>query len=160
MPEKIDSVLVREIDESCFEGLDIESIVLPESLTTIDNNAFKNCSSLQKATMNGVQKIGENAFNNCVSLKSAECSDQLLSIGNKAFYQCTNLDEFYFGDSLTSVGTDAFYCVDMTALLSDNACLEKTNFARESEYFTDNLQIVFIFHLLFSSYLFLQQLLL
>ncbi len=129
VPEKIDSVLVREIDESCFEGLDITNVEIPESVTSIDNNAFKNCASLQKVTMNGVQKIGESAFYNCLALTIAECSDKLVSIGNNAFYQCTNLVEFYFGDSLTSVGTDAFYDVELTAVLSDNACLDKTNYS-------------------------------
>ncbi len=129
VPEKIDSVVVREIDESCFEGLDIVLVVLPECVTTVDKNAFKNCTSLQNVSINGVQKIGESAFYNCSALEFAECSDELSSIGNNAFYQCTELLEFYFGDSLSSVGTDAFYAAQLTAILSDNACLERTSYS-------------------------------
>ena len=48
----------------------LQSIQLPESLTTIDGSAFNGCSSLKEITIPaGVTKINGGAFNNCSSLQ-------------------------------------------------------------------------------------------
>ena len=48
----------------------LQSIQLPESLTTIDGSAFNGCSSLKEITIPaGVTKINGGAFNSCSSLQ-------------------------------------------------------------------------------------------
>ena len=50
-------------------GKTLGSIVLPDTITTIGNNAFANCTSLASVTIpNGVTEIGYQAFWGCDSL--------------------------------------------------------------------------------------------
>ena len=74
IPEKIDGKVVTGIAgnpgfTSPFSGW--ESITLPNSITSIGDWAFNNCSSLKSITIpNSVTSIGRYAFSNCSSLKN------------------------------------------------------------------------------------------
>ena len=46
IPDSINDLPVTEIGSSAFEGGDITSIVIPESVTNIGDSAFENCDSL------------------------------------------------------------------------------------------------------------------
>ena len=47
----------------------LESVVLPETLTTINNNAFSNCTSLTTINLpESVTTINGSSFGNCTSL--------------------------------------------------------------------------------------------
>ena len=49
----------------------LTSIIIPNSVTTIGNNAFNGCSGLTSITIpNSVTSIGDSAFNNCSGLAS------------------------------------------------------------------------------------------
>ena len=65
------------------------------SVTTIGEEAFRNCKSLTSVTIpNGVTTIGENAFYGCGSLVSLEIPDSVIKIGDDAFCYCN--DSMYF----------------------------------------------------------------
>ena len=61
------------IPEACAEGL--YTIVIPNSVTVIDEEAFFNCSSITSVTI----------------------PSSVIQIGNKAFYGCSGLTDVYFG---------------------------------------------------------------
>lgn len=68
------------------------SINIPDSVTTIGNNAFEYCSSLTSVTIpNSVTSIGISAFQGCSSLTSVTIGNSVTSIGSNAFNGCTNL---------------------------------------------------------------------
>lgn len=73
---------IKEIGESAFEGTYIKNIIIPESVTTIQHNAFMDCDNLQIVTFNGnssnLKKIGRHIFEGCYNLKYIYCKDQLL----------------------------------------------------------------------------------
>ena len=47
------------------------SVTIPSSVTSIGNNAFKNCNSLDSIIIpNTVSSIGNNAFDNCINLRN------------------------------------------------------------------------------------------
>ena len=48
---------------------------------------------------NSVTSIGENAFSYCTSLTSVTIPDSVTSIGNRAFYECTSLKDVYYTGS-------------------------------------------------------------
>ena len=54
----------------------ITSVVIPDSVTTIDYEAFRNCSSLTSVTiLASVTSIGSSAFSDCSGLESVYISD-------------------------------------------------------------------------------------
>ncbi len=70
----------------------IESITIPNSVTTIGVDAFKNCSRLTSVTIpNSVMTICDGAFSECRGLTSVTIGNSVTSIGDWAFYSCKGL---------------------------------------------------------------------
>ena len=69
---------------------------IPNSVTSIGNSAFYNCTSLISVTIpDSVTSIGEQAFVFCTSLTTITIPDSVTSIGEQAFVFCTSLEAFY-----------------------------------------------------------------
>ena len=80
-----------------FKGMsDITvNVTIPENYTTIDGNAFKDCTVLKDITIPGsIESIQYNAFEGCSNLESvifADGSASSLNFGMKVFRNCTKL---------------------------------------------------------------------
>lgn len=96
--------------EGSFEGRrDIESVFIPDGVTVIGGNAFKDCTSLQSVWISGsVKMISASAFEGCTALESVFLADGVEQIGEKAFFGCTALKEIVLPDSVSAVYTGAF----------------------------------------------------
>ena len=83
--------------------------VIPDSVTTIGNNTFSNCSNLTSVNIpSGVTSIGDGAFNNCTSITSVNIPSGVTTIGNSTFYNCRSLTSIDIPSGVTSIGTYAF----------------------------------------------------
>ena len=83
---------ITRIGDCAFDGLGITSITIPDSVTSIGNDAFGDCENLTDITIpDSVTSIGEGAFRNCKSLTSITIPDSVTSIGECAFMYCDNL---------------------------------------------------------------------
>lgn len=61
-------------------------------VTSISDNAFKNCKKVKKVTISGnITSIGVSAFQGCSGLTTLKIGAKVTSIGAKAFYDCKNL---------------------------------------------------------------------
>ena len=92
-----------------YKCANIKSLVLPNTLTAIDKNAFLQ-SSLSSITIpNSVKTIGETAFYGC-PLNSIEIPASVETIEKSAFGNCQNLSVLVFAkDSrLKTIGETAF----------------------------------------------------
>ncbi len=88
------------------------------SVTSINSNAFLNCSGLTSVTIpNSVTSISASAFYDCTGLTSVAIPNSVTSIGGSAFYNCTNLTSVNIPISVNSIANAAFYnCTGLTSV--------------------------------------------
>lgn len=112
-----DSVTSIE-DLAFFDCTSLTSVTIPDSVTSIGVSAFEDCESLTSVTIgNSVTSIGWDAFHGCISLTSVTIGNSVTSIGYCAFYNCTGLTSIAIPDSVTSIGGGAFYnCTGLTSV--------------------------------------------
>ncbi len=93
-------------------------LAIPDSVTSIGNDAFCYCSNLTSVTIpDSVTNIGESAFYGCTGLTSVTIGKGVTSIGDYAFYDCSGLTSVTIGSSVTSIGDHAFYpCNNLTTI--------------------------------------------
>ncbi|MBQ3195168.1 MAG: leucine-rich repeat protein [Clostridia bacterium] len=96
----------------------IKEVYIKNSVTSIGDRAFYNCSGLTSVTIGaGVTSIGDSAFYNCYDLTSINIPDSVTSIGSYAFYYCSRLTSITIPDSVTAIGGGAFRdCSKLTSI--------------------------------------------
>ena len=101
---------VTSIGDHAFEYCEsLHSITIPDAVTSIGDSAFSWCSSLQSVTIpDSVTNIGGSVFSNCKSLQSVTIPDSVTNIGYSAFSNCKSLQSVTIPDSVTSIGDRAF----------------------------------------------------
>ena len=104
-------------------GSHVEEYVIGDSVTSIGDYAFYDCSSLTSVTIgNSVTSIGGSAFYHCSSLTSVTIGNSLTSIGDEAFGWCSSLTSITIPNSVTSIGREAFYhCSSLTSITIPNS---------------------------------------
>ena len=92
-----------------FEGSDnLKDIIFEEGITTIPYTLFAN-SGIEKISIpDTVTVIASEAFKNCKRLKEIKLSSGLTTIEYQAFIDCSSLQEIDIPDSVTSIGTYTF----------------------------------------------------
>lgn len=111
------------IGNQCFQNnKDVKTVVLPERCTTIGNNAFNGCTSLETATMPGVTTVNQGAFNGCTSLATFDCPNLKTIGGYGAFQGCTSLVELKVAADMTAFSSDTLRgCTSFTTLYTNEA---------------------------------------
>jgi len=84
----------------------------------IGNYTFSGCSKLESVTIpNMVTSIGNYAFEYCSGLTDVIFSESVTSIGKYAFYRCTGLESITIPEQVTSIGENAFLrCTGLTSV--------------------------------------------
>lgn len=87
------------IGANAFSNSDIESIVIPESVGSINNCAFMKCTKLKEVQFvgQGIVEIGNSSFMMCKKLKHIEIPGSVQVIGEYAF-KGAGLTDLNFGD--------------------------------------------------------------
>lgn len=109
IPSRYKGKPVTTIGHAAFFNSAVTSVTIPDSVTSIDDNAFGFCSQLTNISIpNSVTYIGFSAFNSCTSLKSITLPSSLSTIQSYAFCNCGNLETIRIPVSVTSIGNNAF----------------------------------------------------
>ena len=99
---------ITSIGYKAFYNSTLQEIVIPESVTDIEEYAFGSCSKLTSVTIgDGVTSIGNNAFSYCSSLTSITIPNSVTSIGSYAFRNCS-ITSITIPESVTYIGSGAF----------------------------------------------------
>lgn len=94
----------------------LETVVLPDGLQTIEGKTFEGCKLLKSINIpNSLKKIGERAFWHCESLKNVTLPQGLLHIGPRAF-EYSGITSINLGENIRYIDYDAF--ANCTSLLS------------------------------------------
>ena len=130
LPSEIDEIPVRALKgitgadgiehEGVFEGTNVTSVIIPDSVNAVGKDAFYGCSKLTHVTFLGnASSIGSHAFENCTALQSIDLSTtKNESIGSSAFRNCSALEKIKFSNDLTVIGQFAFYdCTSLVELI-------------------------------------------
>ena len=101
---------VTSIGDHAFCGCDsLSEIVIPSSVTSIGDSAFSSCDSLSEIVIpSSVTSIGKGAFSGCYSLSKIVIPSSVTSISDSAFCVCRSLSEIVIPSSVTSIGNCAF----------------------------------------------------
>ena len=124
---------VTGIEEGAFKSCTrLTDINIPNSVTSIGPETFKSCTSLTDINIpNSVTSIGERAFSGCTSLTDINIPDAVTSIEWATFYACTSLTDINIPNSVTSIGYEAFYnCTRLTDINIPNSVtsIERSTF--------------------------------
>ena len=102
---------VTTIGDSAFESCPaLKEIVIPSSVGSIGAFAFKDCISLEKASIQGnIGIIEEGLFSGCFALKSVNIPHGVTKIQEDAFFRCAALEGVIFPSTLKIIGNRAFF---------------------------------------------------
>lgn len=109
IPGEINGLLVTTLGAGLFENSSVETVIIPESVSRIEDNCFKGCKKLKTVVMpEGLEYVGEHAFDGCESLSSIDLSPGVTHIGSGCFANCTSLTSFNLPSYLEIIEEDTF----------------------------------------------------
>lgn len=106
-------------DGAFWECSGLTSVTIPNSVINIGKKAFWGCECLTGIAIdNSVTRIEEQAFSYCRSLTSIEIPNGVTSIGDYAFSNCSSLTSIRIPKSITSIGERTFSgCRNITTIV-------------------------------------------
>lgn len=164
VPPSFSSCPLGGICERAFYKSDITSIVLPEPLSQISNEAFAECSSLtgielpstvtyigkgvfracttlEQITLPPVKEICDFTFFNCTSLVSVSLPSGLTKIGMRAFFGCA-FEEISLPETVNDIGKYAFS--ECQSLKTVSVSEANTSYNMTPPLLTSNNEAVYI----------------
>lgn len=108
---------VTSIGDFAFRASGVNSVEIPNSVTMIGDYAFYNCNIRSIKFPNSLISIGNWAFQQNFGLYSIEIPKSVKSIGDGAFYYCSPLKSVRIPDSLTSIASSVFYDCNLGSIV-------------------------------------------
>lgn len=110
IPSRYKGKPVTAINNAVFPNSAVTSVTIPDSVTSIHDVSFFNCSQLTNISIpNSVTYIGYAAFSYCTSLKSITLPSSLSTISRALFSGCSQLTTIHIPDSVSSIQFYAFH---------------------------------------------------
>ena len=139
IPEQINGIDVSGIGYRAFSNCSkLNSVTIPDSVTSIENSAFSGCAGLTSiyyagdiaswCGISGLHNIMSSSMTLYIGGKRVEgeliIPNSVKSISDSAFYGCKGLTSVTIPDSVTSIGEEAFNgCTGLTSVTIGNGVM-------------------------------------
>jgi hypothetical protein len=131
IPSEIQGLPVLMIARGAFTGLKLESVTIPDGITTIGYGAFAVNNLSNVVIPNSVISIEDRAFMMNEMMTNITISNNITHIGSETF-SANNLSSVRIPDSVKSIGKEAFwgsYLINIT--IGENVILDDDSFDRK-----------------------------
>jgi len=94
-----------------LNATNLTAIIIPESVTTLGERAFTDCSKLVSITFDGtpaIKTIGDYAFAGCKALTAFDMPSTVTALGNSAFSNSKELTAITIPEGVTTIGEYTF----------------------------------------------------
>ncbi len=120
VPSVISGQTVLAIGDGVFEDTNsnkTNKITVPDTVTSIGKNAFRNCEDVEIKINGALTFVGEAAFAGCNKLSAVAFGDGITTIPPQAFGSCASLKKIALPDSVTLIDENAFEeCTSLSTL--------------------------------------------
>ena len=125
LPSECNGYKITKIGDEAFKNCNfITEVVLPETITIIEEEAFAGCQLLEKINLENVTTILYGAFENCSSLKEVNAT-KLSKVNQYAFYGCLELEKVNI-ENVTTIDIAGFaYCSNLVEIDMHNVKIIK-----------------------------------
>lgn len=97
------------IEDDAFKQSDLEQVNIPASVIRIGYSAFSFCGNLKNIQIPpSVKEIYSYTFDGCHMLKFVSLPDSIEIIGHRAFYDCRNLESIQIPQHIKLIDSEAF----------------------------------------------------
>ena len=101
-----------------LDGEELTSLVVPDSISAISDQAFQGCTGLTSVTFpSSAISVGDWAFTDCSFITSVNIPSSNATIGDYAFQNCTNLTDLTVSSSTISFGYNVFNFTNLTNVI-------------------------------------------
>lgn len=108
---------VTNIFDNAFDKCNMKAVVLPNSLKRIGEHAFSSCENLESVSFGtGIEVINEYSFCGCQMLKQINIPCNIKVIENQAFSQ-TGLESVVLNEGLETIRSHAFDNTNLTEIV-------------------------------------------
>ena len=110
IPDTLDGMNVTAIGYAAFaECQSLESVIIPETVSRLQDYAFSQCRSLKSAQLpESIVSLGRGVFKNCILLEEVNIPTSLTTVAMEMFAGCTSLTEIEIPQTIRSLGDSAF----------------------------------------------------
>ncbi len=109
VPSSINGYIITNIGKKAFYFGNFNKIILPDTITNIEEYAFHHCEKLIYVELpNNLATIKQGLFADCISIKTINLPDSVKTIESGAFVFCNSLVDIKLSNNITSIGTSAF----------------------------------------------------
>ena len=97
-----------EDDDEYSDIVNVPASIDGLPVTSIGNNAFEDCELIKIFLPNTITKIGKEAFRDCSNLTEITIPPKVKSIPDSCFYDCKSLEEVNLHEGIESIASQAF----------------------------------------------------